>query len=198
MERRMIFKTVCFIGHRNVKLGEQKIESLKRLIEKLIVNESVHIFLFGSRSNFDFICHKIVTELKEKYSFIQRKCYTCRNETCTLEREKKHWEKVYSNFFKKDIHLLGVEEEVEFKNKWSAGRASYIERNQAMINDSDLCIFYFDENYSPNMRKYSKHSLSYQPNSGTALAYEYANKKNKKIINIFTLFNCSLENYVDE
>lgn len=56
-------KICCFIGHRNVKLGEQKIESLKRLIEKLIVNESVHIFLFGSRSNFDFMLIKRIKKL---------------------------------------------------------------------------------------------------------------------------------------
>ena len=40
---------------------------LKNYIEDLIVNHNVNTFLFGSRSDFDFVCHKIVTELKEKY-----------------------------------------------------------------------------------------------------------------------------------
>lgn len=54
-----------------------------------------------------------------------------------------------------------------------------------MIDDSDFCVFYYEENYKPPMRKYSKRNLSYyQPNSGTKVAYEYANKKKKRVINI--------------
>ena len=56
-----------------------------------------------------------------------------------------------------------------------------------MIETSDYCIFYYDENYEPEMRKYSRHSIGYyQPKSGTALAYTYAKQKKKHIINVFT------------
>ena len=181
-------KIVCFIGHRNVKLEKDKLEKLKTIIENLITNDNFQIFLFGSRSEFDYICHSIVTELKEKYPFIQRKCYTCKSESCILESERVYWEKVYSSIYKKEVHLLGVEKEVEFNNKWTAGKASYVERNQAMINDSDICIFYYNENYKPQKRKYSKRSFSmYQPKSGTALAYNYAKQKKKQIINVFKI-----------
>lgn len=55
-----------------------------------------------------------------------------------------------------------------------------------MINDSDYCIFYCDNSYLPEMRKYSKNISFYrQANSGTKLAYEYAKRKNKTIFNIF-------------
>lgn len=186
----MTRKTICIIGHRNAEFDDEKLKKLKELFENLIVYDNVKIFLFGSRSNFDFICHKIVTELKAKYSFIQRKCYTCRSETCTLESERKYWEEVYSNFYKKEVHLLGVEEEVEFKYKWTSGKASYVERNQAMINDCDICVFYYNENYKPNLRKHSKSSVGYyQPKSGTALAYKYAEQKKKQIINVFDILS---------
>lgn len=182
----MISKTTCIIGHRDVELSNEDLNKLKELFENLIIKNNVKIFLFGSRSNFDFICHKIVTELKAKYSFIQRKCYTCRSETCILESERKYWEELYSNFHKKEIHLLGVEEEVEFKNKWTCGKASYVERNQAMINDSDICVFYYNENYQPKNSKYSKRSISYcKPKSGTKIAFNYAKQKKKKIVNVF-------------
>lgn len=184
----MVAKTISVFGHRNVELNNEQYEKLKEILESLIVNENAQVFLFGSRSNFDYYCHNAITELKEKYQHIQRKCYTCRSETCTLESEREHWEKVYSHFRKKEVHLLGVEEEVEFKNKWTAGKASYVERNQAMINDSDLCIFYFDENYQPQERKYSKRCFTtYQLKSGTALAYNYAKQKKKQIINVFEI-----------
>lgn len=155
------------------------------VVEDLIVNHNVITFLFGSRSDFDFICHLIVTKLKEKYPFIKRIAYTCKNETCVLELEKEKWEKIYSRIEKKEVHLLGVEEEFEHKTKYTSEKASYIERNMAMIDDSDYCVFYYDENYMPEMRKRSKHNMNeYQPKSGTKIAYNYAKQKRKNLINI--------------
>jgi hypothetical protein len=93
--------------------------------------------------------------------------------------------KIYSSVLNKEINLLGVEEEYEQKNKYTAGKASYIERNQAMINNSDYCIFYYDENYRPKLRKQSKRDIGYyQPKSGTALAFDYAKRKKKVLINV--------------
>lgn len=92
---------------------------MKVVIEDLIVNHKVLTFLFGGRSDFDYLCHLVVTELKEKYPNIIRKCYTCRSETCTLESERAHWKEVYSHFKKEKVTLLGVEEEVEHKTKYT-------------------------------------------------------------------------------
>lgn len=180
-------KVCSFFGHRKIQDKEIIIASLKEKIENLIINQNVDTFLFGSRSDFDSLCHSIVTDLKEKYPHIKRIAYTCRSESCTLESERTYWEEIYSNFHKEEVTLLGFEEEREHKTKWDSGRASYIERNQAMIDDSDYCIFYYDENYKPEMRKYSKRSFGYyQPKSGTALAYKYAMQKKKKVVRINT------------
>ena len=82
--------------------------------------------------------------------------------------------------------MLGFEEEFEHKGKYTSGKASYVERNQAMINDSDFCIFYYDESYNPPKRKKSKQDLfEYQPKSGTRLAYDYAKQKRKIVLNVF-------------
>lgn len=173
-----------FFGHRNINITDLIYEELQKFIENLIVTENVKIFLFGSKSDFDFACHKIVTSLKEKYPFIVRKSYTCKHETCTLESKRAYWEDVYKSLGKYGLELLCVEEEVEHPAKYVSGKASYIERNQAMINDSDYCVFYYDENYLPQARKLSKRSIgTYQPKSGTKIAYRYAKQKNKKIIN---------------
>lgn len=180
-----INQVCCFFGHRETEITEELKEKLKEVIEDLIVNHNVITFLFGSRSKFDNLCHLVVTELKEKYSNIKRIAYTCRSESCILESEKLEWEKIYSCFFNKKTYLLGVEEEFEHKNKYVSGRASYVERNQSMINHSDYCIFYYDENYKPKMRKRAKRDISYyQPKSGTQLAYNYAKQKRKILINL--------------
>lgn len=66
----------------------------------------------------------------------------------------------------------------------NAGKASYVKRNQEMIDKSNICIFYYDENYELPRRKSSQNDVtSYKPNSGTEIAYSYAMKKNKEVIN---------------
>lgn len=168
-------KICSFFGHRKIEETEGLKIYLQSVIINLIENEDVKTFLFGSRSDFDFLCHVIVTDLRERYPQIQRHAYTCRSESCTLEKERAYWEKIYSQFQKQPVVLLGVEKEVEHKTKYEAGRASYVERNQAMINDSDFCIFYYNKDYIPPTKT----------NSGTKIAYEYAMRKKKKAINIF-------------
>ncbi len=50
----------------------ERIDSLAREIEVLIAEKDVNIFYFGSKSEFDDLCHKVVTVLKEKYPHIKR------------------------------------------------------------------------------------------------------------------------------
>ena len=179
-------KTCSFFGHRNTEITEELKVNVRNIIENLIIKDKIKVFLFGSRSNFDYLCHLVVTELKEKYKDIKRIAYTCKSETCILENEKEKWEEIYSNLQKKKVTLLGVEEEFEHKTKYTAGRSSYIERNKEMINNSDICIFYYNEDYQTELKKYSKRSIGYyQPNSGTYLAYKYAKQKKKLILNLF-------------
>ena len=178
--------TCCFIGHRKINESQELKVKLFGVIENLIVNHNVLTFLFGSKSDFDYLCYNVVTALKEKYPAIKRVCYTCKSESCVLESERVKWDRVYSNFFGEGFKFASYEEEFEHKTKYTSCKAGYVERNQAMIDNSDFCIFYFDENYKPELRKYSKKSNGYyQPKSGTAISYAYANKKKKKIINVF-------------
>ena len=174
-----------FFGHRKIEVTEELKNRVTEIVENLIVQHNVQTFLFGSRSNFDTLCHLVVTELKEKYVDLKRVCYTCRHETCVLESERAECERIYGSIYKREVHLLGVEEEREHKTKYTSAKASYVERNQAMICDSDFCVFDYDENYQPEMRQYSKRSVFYQPKSGTALAYKFAMGKRKVVINLF-------------
>ena len=64
--------TCCFFGHRKIEDSSELRTKLYDTIEKLIVNENIATFLFGSKSEFDALCHEAVTELKEKYPHIKR------------------------------------------------------------------------------------------------------------------------------
>lgn len=179
-------KSCSFFGHRNVEITEELKSQIKDIIKNLIVNFNVQVFLFGSRSNFDCLCRLAVSELKAEYSNIKRVSYTCKSEACILENQRQEIEKIYERYFGQDVGFMVVEEEIEHKTKQTAGRASYVQRNKSMIDDSDFCVFFYDENYRPQERKYAKNSLvNYQPKSGTALAFEYAKRKKKSIINVF-------------
>ncbi len=182
-------KTCSFLGHRNTKLAQSQIQKLNEVLENLIVEQNVSTFLFGSKSKFNNLCLSLVTSLKNKYPYIKRIGYTCRSETCHLEKDRLEWEKYYLSLGNKPSQLFGFEMECEHRTKYTAGKASYIERNQAMIDNSNYCIFYYNSEYKPSIRKLSKKDMGYyQPKSGTALAYKYAKKKKKVIINIFNNF----------
>lgn len=57
----------CFIGHRTINETEQLKLKLYNIIEKLIIEENVDTFLFGSKSRFNDLCYELVTEIKGKY-----------------------------------------------------------------------------------------------------------------------------------
>lgn len=178
-------KTCSFFGHRKIKKSEDIQEKVTAVVEYLIVNCGVRVFLFGSRSEFDNLCRLVVGKLKEKYVNIKRIAYTCNREACVLESERKRWEKMYSVIGKDVTDLACVDEEYAYKNKYKAGVGSYVERNREMIDDSEYCIFYYNENYKPIIKRSKQAEVYYQPASGTRLAYEYARKKGKHIINLY-------------
>ena len=163
--------TTCFFGHRKIDETEELKNNLRGIIENLIVNEKVDTFFFGSKSQFDDLCHKTVTDLREKYPHLKRIYVRSAFQYIPDWYEEsllKHYEDTYYP-----------------KHMEKAGKASYVERNQEMINHSKFCVVYYDENYLPSRRKNSRRDLfDYQPKSGTAVAYDYAKRKGSEIINV--------------
>ncbi len=171
MENNKNNRTCCFIGHRKIDRTPELEKEIYVVIEDLIKNEKVVTFLFGSKSRFDDLCYETITNLKEKYPHIQR---------VYVRAEYPHISESFTN------RLLDMYEATYYpEHIFGAGKSAYVERNFEMINKSDFCIFYYDENYLPPRRKQSSGELSdYQPKSGTKTAYDYAVKKKKRIVNI--------------
>ena len=163
--------TCCFFGHRKIKETDELKSKLYNEIETLITYKKVHTFLFCSKSQFDDLCYKIVTELKEKYQHIKR---------IYVRAEFPYIDDSYKNY------LLESYEDTYYPSKMiDAGKAAYVERNYEMINNSRYCICYYDENYMPPRRKNSRRDLTdYQPKSGTRIAFDYARKEELNIINL--------------
>ena len=67
-----INKTCCFFGHRKITGAEDLEIKIYEIMEKLILQNGVDTFLMGSKSEFDRLCRKVVSRLKEKYPHIKR------------------------------------------------------------------------------------------------------------------------------
>ncbi len=149
--------TCCFFGHRTINETEELKSKLNEIIEKLIVDENVDTFLFGSKSRFNCLCLELVTKIKEKYPHIKR-VYVRAEYPYISEHYKNYLLESYEDTYYPE-HIIG------------SGRAAYVERNYEMINRSQYCIVYYDEPNAPSTRK-----------SGTKIALDYAIKKQKHII----------------
>ena len=150
-------KTCCFFGHREINETEELKSKLIEVIEKLICENQVDTFLFGSKSQFNSLCLELVTEIKEKHPHIKR---------IYVRAEYPDISEHYKNY------LLESYEDTYYPDKiLNSGRAAYVERNYEMINKSHYCIVYYDEPNAPTTRK-----------SGTKIALNYAVKHKKEVI----------------
>ena len=159
-------KTCSFFGHRNTEATPELLVELRKTILYLIEEKDVKRFLFGNASRFDDLCLKMVTQIQESYPQIQR---------IYVRSQYPYIEKLYKEYLLESYDDTTMPSKVE-----KAGKASYVERNQEMINASDICVFYYNAEYEPPLRKQSKNAISmYQPKSGTKLAYEYVKKEKR-------------------
>lgn len=154
----MIDKTCCFFGHRKTDETEELKRRLYETIERLITEEKVDTFLFGSKSRFNSLCHTAVTEIKQKYPHIKR---------IYVRAEYPDIGEDYRDY------LLESYEDTYYPEKIrGSGRAAYVERNCEMINKSRFCVIYYCGQNSPKSGR-----------SGTKIALDYAKKHSKIIIN---------------
>ena len=119
------------------------------------------IFLFGSKSDFNDLSWEIVTTLKKDYPYLKR---------IYVRSAFQYIDKSYEEYLAKYYEDTYFPKKIE-----NAGKFSYVERNYEMIDNSTYCVFYYNENYIPPTKR----------NSGTNIAYNYAKKKKKEIINLF-------------
>ena len=149
--------TCCFIGHRDINKTEELTERLSKIIENLILKEKVVTFLFGSKSEFNSLCYDVVSKLKEKHPQIKR---------VFVRAEYPEINDDYLDY----LHRF-YEETYYPKTVEGSGKSAYIKRNCEMIDKSEICVFYYNDECLPKRRK-----------SGTKIALDYANRKSKNII----------------
>lgn len=151
---------VCFIGHREVADADTVRACLSATVEELI-QEGHTRFLLGSRSEFNNMAVAVLKKLKLKYPHIER---------IYIRAEYPYIGEDYHAFL-----LESCEDTFYPESLRSAGKLCYVERNRILIDESTVCVFYCDAGYAlPQKRK-----------SGTQIAFDYANRKGKHIINLY-------------
>lgn len=128
----------CFIGHRNIERASEVQEKLRKELRKLIEQGTTR-FIFGDHSEFNTLCYDTVTELMQEYPQIKRVKF------------RKDYPEITESV--KQYFFNGYEDNICPKGVAQSGRASYVERNQAMIMASDICIFYSTRTINQNAEK---------------------------------------------
>lgn len=147
--------TCSVFGHSKIEITKQLEDKLIAIFEDLI-KQGCKYFYFGGFGEFDDLCHKIISELKTTYPHIQRIfCLSDPRHQRISKRPKWLKDDDYEEFIYLDLDF-----------DWWYQRIYY--RNLAMIDRSDIVVFYVEQ----------------RENSGAYKAYKYAKQKKKTIINI--------------
>ncbi len=149
-------KTCSCFGHFNVEITDDLIARTSKEIDRAI-EDGVRIFLFGGRSGFDDLCYDLVTEKKNANPQLHIRRVFC----FALDRQLR---KPPGWFIQKEYEAL--ECPAKAFDYWYT---SIYYRNLAMIDRSDLILFWVEE----------------RKNSGAYKTYRYAVKKHKRIVNLF-------------
>ena len=162
----------CFIGHRVVENKEKTILLLKEAVIALI-KQGVTTFLFGEIGEFDRLAWKVVSEVKEEFPFLKR-VYV----RAAYPYINKDYEKYLHEFYEETYFPAKIKK---------AGKNAYVARNYEMVDNSTHCVFYYNERYAPPQKnaEQGKEGFRAKGRGGTKIAYEYAIKRKKNIINIF-------------
>ena len=163
-------KACCFIGHRVVEDEDSAEENLEVVVDKLL-KDGVRVFYFGSKSRFDDLAWKVVTNYQSDYPDIER-IYV----RAAYANIDKSYREYLLDSYEDTFMPQGVEK---------SGRAAYVERNYKMIDMSEACVFYYNEKYVPQGKRSKKSLYEKTAKSGTKIAYDYAMSKKKDIYNVF-------------
>ena len=156
-------KTCCIIGHRDFEKSKELELKVKKIVADLIEKENITNFLFGSNSKFTDFCYNIVTEYKNIYSHLRR---------IFIRAEYPIISDSYYNYLK-----TFYEDSYFYSEKLLNNKFSYLKRDKVMIEKSQFCIFFFNPTYIPKTKT----------QSGTHIAYEYALKKGKRVVNVLNI-----------
>ncbi|MCH5194545.1 MAG: DUF1273 family protein [Oscillospiraceae bacterium] len=127
-------KSVCFTGHRNVKVTNELVALLNEILTSLIENGAV-TFIAGGATGFDELAAKTVIKLREEYPHIKLHLVL----PCSSEEQTAKWHNAQKEEYYK---ILSVANEVEYISDHYYDGCMKI-RNIRLVELSDCCVCYY-------------------------------------------------------
>lgn len=153
--------TVACIGHRHIPQTQELADKVQAAVYALVVEEHANTFLFGSKSEFNDLCWRAVTSVRQEFPDIRR---------IYVRSAYPYVSEAYLEY------LLSLYDETYFPPQIEgAGYRSYVKRNQEMIGKCDVLFCYYSDEHVEKMCR----------PSGTGVAVRYARKNGKRIWNIW-------------
>lgn len=147
---------ITFFGHSQISNSEKELYSkIETIFKKQAELNPSLMFYCGHKGQFDYLCESCIDSLKINYPLIQKVYIT---PYLSIDYQKKHLNDLKDKF---DNIIFPVDCEK------CPPRFAYSRRNRWMINQADIILFYVNHSWG-----------------GAAASLEYAQKKNKFIINI--------------
>ena len=172
-------KTLCFSGHRTVKLPKDK-DKLTYLLQDLsieidkAISEGYDTFIFGACYGFDLLCAEQVL-LRKKIIQYKNPVNIKLIAVVPFEEQAVKWKEQDRD---KYFNILSKCDDVVILNKhFKTG--CYHERNRYMVDNSNRLICYYDGS-----------------GGGTRYTIEYAKRRSIQIVNLCTFFNSNNPNLI--
>ena len=152
-------KSICFTGHRNVKVTGELVSLLNKTLTDLIENGAVD-FYAGGALGFDMLCEQAVLDLREKFPQIRLHLVL----PCSPEEQTARWNDTQKIEYYK---ILKTADMVEYTSKHYCDGCMKI-RNARLVELADCCVCFYDN----------------RSMSGTGQTVRMAMNKGIKIINL--------------
>ncbi|MGN0164421.1 MAG: SLOG family protein [Candidatus Ornithomonoglobus sp.] len=156
----MKIKTVCFTGHRMIKLTAHLRLRLYNTLEALI-KQGTTDFYTGGALGWDSLCAQVVVELRRQYHNITLNLIL----PCSEEEQTAKWNDEQKQVY---YEILSLADSVEYVSDhyWNGCMKK---RNARLVECADYCVCYYDKRKST---------------SGTGQTVRMAQRKGIEIINL--------------
>ncbi|MBQ8780541.1 MAG: DUF1273 family protein [Oscillospiraceae bacterium] len=154
-------KSVCFTGHRLIKVTDELKKRLRNKIIELIEN-GAEDFYAGGAVGWDMLCEQTVLELRNNYPHIRLHIIM----PCPAEEQSAKWTNE-EKFRYSEILVEADARELVCKS-YTSGCMKM--RNQRLVELADCCVCYYNENISM---------------CGTAQTVRMAQSKGIPVVNLY-------------
>lgn len=154
--------TVCFTGHRIIKITD---DINKRLMTKLeeLIKDGADVFCTGGSVGWEMLCGQYILRLKKKYPHIRLKLIL----PCPAEEYTVHWTDK-EQFDYSELLIKADEREIISE---ASDDSCIKKRNMRLIELADCCVCWYNESILM---------------CGTAQTVRMANKKGIPVINLYS------------